>query len=100
VSAAPIRRARPDELEALLAIERDAGALFATVGMPEIARDDPGSAAELEPFRARGRAGGRGGRPDPGRCGARGDAAGAAVGRRRPSGVAARRGQLLIEGVE
>jgi GNAT superfamily N-acetyltransferase len=56
VSAAPIRRPRPDELEALVAIERDAGALFATVGMPEIAHDDPGSPAELEPFRARGHA--------------------------------------------
>jgi hypothetical protein len=56
VTAAPIRRPRPDELEALVAIEREAGALFATVGMPEIARDDPGSGAELEPFRAGGRA--------------------------------------------
>jgi GNAT superfamily N-acetyltransferase len=56
VSAAPIRPPRPDELEALVAIERDAGALFATVGMPEIAHDDPGSPAELEPFRAAGHA--------------------------------------------
>jgi GNAT superfamily N-acetyltransferase len=51
-----IRRARRDELEALVDIEREAGALFETVGMPEIARDDPGSVAELEPFRADGRA--------------------------------------------
>lgn len=35
-----------------MAIERDAGALFTTVGMPEIAYDDPGSVPELEPFRA------------------------------------------------
>jgi GNAT superfamily N-acetyltransferase len=52
----PIRPPRPDELEALVAIEREAGALFADVGMPEIAHDDPGSVTELEPFRADGRA--------------------------------------------
>jgi hypothetical protein len=51
-----IRAPRSDELGALVDIERDAGALFATVGMPAIARDDPGSVAELEPFRAGGRA--------------------------------------------
>jgi GNAT superfamily N-acetyltransferase len=51
-----IRAARRDELEALVAIERDAGLSFAVVGMPEIAADDPGSVAELEPFRADGRA--------------------------------------------
>ncbi|HEX6620132.1 MAG TPA: GNAT family N-acetyltransferase [Solirubrobacteraceae bacterium] len=56
MSAAPIRPPRRDELEALVAIERDAGALFATVGMLEIAQDDPGSGAELEPFRAGGHA--------------------------------------------
>ena len=56
MSAAPIRPPRRDELEALVAIERDAGALFATAGMPEIAQDDPGSGAELEPFRAGGHA--------------------------------------------
>ena len=39
-----------------MAIERDAGRVFATVGMPAIAADDPGSVAELEPFRAGGRA--------------------------------------------
>ena len=54
--SAPIRLPRRDELEALVAIERDAVALFATVGMPEIADDDPGSGAELEPFRAGGHA--------------------------------------------
>jgi GNAT superfamily N-acetyltransferase len=56
VSAAPIRPPRRDELEALVAIEREAGALFKTIGMPEIAYDDPGTAPELEPFRAGGRA--------------------------------------------
>jgi GNAT superfamily N-acetyltransferase len=56
VSPAPIRRPRSDELEALVAIEREAGALFAAIGMPEIAHDDAGSPAELEPFRAGGRA--------------------------------------------
>ncbi len=54
--SAPIRPARRHELEALVAIERDAGRVFATVGMPAIAADDPGSVAELEPFRAGGRA--------------------------------------------
>jgi GNAT superfamily N-acetyltransferase len=52
VSAPPIRPPRRDELEALVAIERKAGALFTTVGMPEIAYDDP----ELDPFRAGGHA--------------------------------------------
>ena len=51
-----IRAPRGDELAALIDIERDAGALFATVGMPEIARDDAGSVAGLEPYRAGGRA--------------------------------------------
>jgi GNAT superfamily N-acetyltransferase len=51
-----IRAPRGDELGALIDIERDAGALFATVGMPEIARDHPGSPEELEPFRADARA--------------------------------------------
>jgi GNAT superfamily N-acetyltransferase len=56
VSAPPIRPPRRDELEALVAIERDAGALFTTVGMPEIAYDDPGTVPGLEPFRAGGHA--------------------------------------------
>jgi hypothetical protein len=43
VSAPPIRRPRPDELEALVGIEREAGALFKAIGMPEIAYDDPGT---------------------------------------------------------
>ena len=56
MSTPPIRPPRHDELEALVAIEREAGALFATVGMPEIAYDDPGTVPELEPFRAGGHA--------------------------------------------
>jgi GNAT superfamily N-acetyltransferase len=56
VSAAAIRPPRRDELAALVAIERDAGALFITIGMPEIAYDDPGTVPELEPFRAAGHA--------------------------------------------
>jgi GNAT superfamily N-acetyltransferase len=52
----PIRPPGRDELAALVDIEREAGGLFATVGMPEIAHDDPGSVAELEPYQARGRA--------------------------------------------
>jgi GNAT superfamily N-acetyltransferase len=56
VSPAPIRPPRREELCALVAIEREAGALFETIGMPEIAYDDPGTVPELEPFRAAGRA--------------------------------------------
>jgi GNAT superfamily N-acetyltransferase len=52
----PIRAVRHDELDTLIAIERDAGRAFAAIGMPEIAADDPGSVAELETFRAAGRA--------------------------------------------
>jgi GNAT superfamily N-acetyltransferase len=37
-------------------IERDAGRPFVSVGMPEIAAEDPRSVAELEPFVACGRA--------------------------------------------
>jgi GNAT superfamily N-acetyltransferase len=51
-----IRAPRRDELAALVDIERAAGTLFAAVAMPEIARDAPGSVAELEPYRAAGRA--------------------------------------------
>jgi GNAT superfamily N-acetyltransferase len=54
--SAPIRAVRRDELETLIAIERDAGRAFAAIGMPEIAADDPGSVGELETFRAGGRA--------------------------------------------
>jgi GNAT superfamily N-acetyltransferase len=51
-----IRPPRPDELAALLEIERDAGRAFSTVGLPEIAEDDPGTVAALEAYRAAGRA--------------------------------------------
>ena len=56
MSAPAIRPPRRDELAALVAIERDAGALFIPIGMPEIAYDDPGTVPELEPFRAGGHA--------------------------------------------
>ena len=49
-----IRPPRADELEALLDIERGAGRAFADICMDEIARDDPGTVAELEAFRAAG----------------------------------------------
>jgi GNAT superfamily N-acetyltransferase len=42
-----IRRARPDELELLLDIEREAGRAFAEIGMPEIAEDDPGTVEDV-----------------------------------------------------
>jgi ribosomal protein S18 acetylase RimI-like enzyme len=45
-----IRRARHDELERLIEIEIEAGAAFADIGMPEIARDDPGSPESLAPY--------------------------------------------------
>ena len=51
-----IRPARHDELARLIEIERAAGERFAAIGMDEIARHDPGSVEELEPFRAAGRA--------------------------------------------
>jgi GNAT superfamily N-acetyltransferase len=51
-----IRPPRPDELEALLDIERAAGRAFLDVGMPEIARDEPGTVEELEAHRVDGRA--------------------------------------------
>ena len=51
-----IRPPRQDELETLRSIERDAGRAFAAIGMPEIADDEPLSVAELEAFRADGRA--------------------------------------------
>jgi GNAT superfamily N-acetyltransferase len=53
---ARIRPPRPDELELLRSIERDAGRAFAEIGMPEIAADEPLSVAELETFRREGRA--------------------------------------------
>jgi GNAT superfamily N-acetyltransferase len=51
-----VRPPRRDELEALRSLERDAARAFAEIGMPEIADDEPLSVAELETFRARGRA--------------------------------------------
>ena len=42
-----IRRAREDELELLIEIEREAGRAFAEIGMPEIARDDPGTVEDV-----------------------------------------------------
>jgi GNAT superfamily N-acetyltransferase len=51
-----IRPPRADELASLLALEREAGRAFADIGMDEIARDDPGTVAQLEAFRADGRA--------------------------------------------
>jgi GNAT superfamily N-acetyltransferase len=51
-----IRSPRRDELDGLRSIERDAGRAFAAIGLPEIAADEPPSTAELEAFRASGRA--------------------------------------------
>jgi ribosomal protein S18 acetylase RimI-like enzyme len=42
-----IRPVRPAERELLLDIEREAGRAFAGVGMPEIARDDPGTVDDV-----------------------------------------------------
>ena len=47
-----IRPPGADELGRLVAIEAATGQAFAGHGMPEIAADDPGSPAELEPYRA------------------------------------------------
>jgi GNAT superfamily N-acetyltransferase len=52
----PLRPVRGDELERLRSIERDAARAFLDVGMPEIAADEPKPVAELEAFRAAGRA--------------------------------------------
>lgn len=51
-----IRLARPDDLPALIDVERDAGSLFRTVDMAAIADDDPGSVAELAVYQSAGRA--------------------------------------------
>ena len=51
-----IRPPRPAELGLLIEIERAADGVFADHGMPEIAAADPGSVAELEPYRAAGAA--------------------------------------------
>ena len=51
-----IRLARPEDLPALVDIEREAGELFRDIGMTAIAEDDPGSVAELTPYAEAGRA--------------------------------------------
>lgn len=51
-----IRLARPDDLPALIDVERDAGSLFRAVDMAAIADDDPGSVAELAVYQSAGRA--------------------------------------------
>jgi GNAT superfamily N-acetyltransferase len=51
-----IRLARPDDLPALIDIEREAGSLFRAVDMAAIADDDPGSVAELAVYQSAGRA--------------------------------------------
>ncbi|MGW4519707.1 GNAT family N-acetyltransferase [Amycolatopsis sp. NPDC004378] len=51
-----IRLARPDDLPALIDVEREAGHLFRALGMTAIADDDPGSVAELAVYQSDGRA--------------------------------------------
>ncbi len=51
-----IRPARPDDLPALIDVEREAGALFRTVDMAAIADDDPGSVESLAVYQSAGRA--------------------------------------------
>jgi GNAT superfamily N-acetyltransferase len=51
-----IRPAVTDELAALQEIERDAGTLFAEIGMAEVADDEPLSLDGLEAYRSGGRA--------------------------------------------
>jgi ribosomal protein S18 acetylase RimI-like enzyme len=51
-----IRRARRDDLETVREIEREAGRAFASIGMPEIAGDEPPSVAALERFVSAGHA--------------------------------------------
>jgi ketosteroid isomerase-like protein/GNAT superfamily N-acetyltransferase len=51
-----IRPPRRDELEALRAIERDAGQAFAAIGMPEVAADEPPPLEKLKALRAAGHA--------------------------------------------
>ncbi|MDX1648989.1 MAG: GNAT family N-acetyltransferase [Myxococcota bacterium] len=55
MSSARIRPARPDELVRLQAIEEAAGALFATVGMPEVDAAEPVPLGRLEDARQEGR---------------------------------------------
>lgn len=51
-----IRLAHPDDLPALIDIEREAGSLFRALDMAAIADDDPGSVAELAEYQTDGRA--------------------------------------------
>jgi GNAT superfamily N-acetyltransferase len=51
---AQIRPPRRDELQLLRSIEREAGAAFTAIGMPEIAADEPPPLVELEAYRANG----------------------------------------------
>jgi GNAT superfamily N-acetyltransferase len=51
-----IRLARPDDLPALIDVEREAGSLFRALDMAAIADDDPGSVEELAAYQAGGRA--------------------------------------------
>jgi GNAT superfamily N-acetyltransferase len=51
-----IRLARPDDLPALIDVEREAGSLFRALDMAAIADDDPGSVAELAVYQSAGRA--------------------------------------------
>ena len=51
-----IRLVRAAELETLRGIEREAGRAFAAIGMAEIAAADPPAIADLEVYRAGGRA--------------------------------------------
>jgi GNAT superfamily N-acetyltransferase len=51
-----VRAVQAEEIERLRDIERAAGALFRTVGMDAIAEHEPMSVAELDTYRAGGRA--------------------------------------------
>ncbi|MPZ84995.1 MAG: GNAT family N-acetyltransferase [Actinophytocola sp.] len=51
-----IRLARPDDLPALVDIERSAGEPFRAIGMALVADDDPGTVEDLAPYQEDGRA--------------------------------------------
>jgi ribosomal protein S18 acetylase RimI-like enzyme len=55
-SSPVVRLLAPEELTTAQAIERAAGLVFADVGMPEIAADEPPPVAELDRYRRAGRA--------------------------------------------
>ena len=48
-----IRPARPADIDAMIGIERAAGEMFRTIGMSEVADDDPGDPAESVDLRRR-----------------------------------------------